>query len=166
MGRALLSVFFVVVLGSVVVWNIPDSGLKSATVGAVRPFVEVVGLDQNWSVFAPNPRRMTLDLSARIDFADGSSTTWQLPLHADPILTPYRTYRWQKWMEHVRSDENTGLWDPAAKWLAERYADEGTVVQVTLIRHWYDTPPPGESGERPAWNEYAFHTYAPPGATP
>lgn len=158
-GRAVLSAFFVVFLVSVVAWNLPDSGLKTAALPAVRPFVETVGLDQNWSVFAPNPRRLTLDLSARIEFADGTSTTWHLPLHANPILAPYRTYRWQKWMEHVRSDDSSGLWDPAAAWLAHVHADEGDVMRVTLIRHWYDTPAPGASGERPEWNDYEYHVY-------
>lgn len=156
-GRAIISVFIVVVLVSITAWNLPRSGLRDSLVPVVRPFVETVGLDQNWSVFAPNPRRLTLDLTARVEFADGRSTVWRVPLHREPFLTPYRTYRWQKWMEHVRADDSSGLWGPVARWIAAEHADEGEVARVTLVRHWYDTPEPGSGQVRPEWNQYEFH---------
>ena len=60
-----------------------------------RPFVEATGLDQNWGVFAPNPRRQGIELEARIVFADGTRAVWTHP-KGDPVIHAYRTVRWRK----------------------------------------------------------------------
>lgn len=158
-GRAVISVGLLLFLLSIAVWNLPNSAIKADALPFVRPFVDASALDQNWSVFAPDPRRLTLDLTARIEFADGTTADWAVPLHREPFLTPYRTYRWQKWMEHVRADDNVSLWDPAAQWLARSFSDRGEVVRVRLIRHWYDNVPPGSSAPHPDWNSYEFHVF-------
>lgn len=155
--RRLGSLVLLVVLVGVVAWNLPASALRARLLGPLHPVVELLGLEQNWSVFAPNPRRLTLGLYALIEHADGSVERWELPTHREPLLSPYRTYRWQKWMEHARADDTSQLWAPTARWLARTHDDpDNPVVRVRLIRRWYDTPPPGTPDQPPPPSEYEY----------
>ena len=42
------------------------------------------GLDQNWGVFSPDPRRQSLDLVGRVRYADGGRETLRVP-RGDPV---------------------------------------------------------------------------------
>lgn len=156
-GRVVISLGALVVLTILFFWNLPNSELKSYGVDAVRPVAQAVGLDQNWRVFAPNPRQVALDLYAIAEYEDGTTATWHVPDETEPFLSPYRTYRWRKWMEHVRLDDKKSLWRPAAQWVARELTVDGREpVKVSLIRRWYDLPAPGSGGEPPPWNEYTY----------
>lgn len=156
-GRVIISLGVLVVLSILFFWNLPDSELKSQGVDVVRPVAQAAGLDQNWRVFAPNPRRISLDLYAIAEYEDGSVATWRVPDETEPFLSPYRTYRWRKWMEHVRLDDKKSLWRPAAEWVSRELTVDGREpVRVSLIRRWYDIPAPGSGDEVPPWNEYTY----------
>ena len=71
-GRAAISVFIVVTIVSVVVWNLPSSAIKDDALAFAGPYIRATGLNQNWGVFSPDPRRNTLFLVARVRYADGS----------------------------------------------------------------------------------------------
>jgi hypothetical protein len=155
-GRGLISGFIAVTVAAVVLTNLPNSAVKRATDAVVVPYVNATGLGQNWGVFSPDPRRFSVTVAARITYDDGATETWQVPDHG-PWLGTYRRYRWRKWMDLVRLDANGGIWEATADWLARTHEASGrAVVQVTLIRRWYDTPPPGAADARPEWNEYEF----------
>ena len=156
-GRALISVAIVFTILGFIFNNIPDSALKTRAGSITRPFINSVGLDQNWGVFAPNPRSQVLQLHARITYDDGESVIWQLP-ECDPVIGHYRFYRWQKWMEYVRQDAYQQLmWESTALWLARTHQEpDRGVTEVTLIRRWYDVPAPESGEELPPYNEYEF----------
>ncbi|HEX9889072.1 MAG TPA: hypothetical protein VGA69_06315 [Nitriliruptorales bacterium] len=157
-GRTVITLGILLIFTIVVVWNLPESALRSAGLDLVRTPASVAGLDQNWRVFAPNPRRIALDLYAIVEYPDGQIATWQLPDESEPFLSPYRTYRWRKWMEHVRLDDKKGLWRPAAEWVAREFTiGERAPSKVSLVRRWYDLPAPGTGAETPAWNEYTYY---------
>lgn len=164
-GRTLISVFIVVTVAAIVLTNLPDSALEDATAPVVDPYVDMTGLGQNWGVFSPNPRRIAIDLHARITYTDGDRERWELP-DPGPWSGTYRRYRWRKWADRVRLDANEGvLWSPTARWIARTHERGGRgVARVELIRRWYDIPPPGSSDERDEWNEYTFFTLERPGA--
>jgi hypothetical protein len=52
---------------------------------ADHPYLYGLDLEQNWGVFAPDPRQETVDVLARVSFADGSQQTWQIP-RRDPVV--------------------------------------------------------------------------------
>jgi hypothetical protein len=160
-GRALITVFLVVTVVALVFWNMPDSRLRYRVLKVLQPYVFATGLDQNWSVFAPDPRRQVLDLNARIEYADGSAEIWKLP-SGGALIGTYWDYRWRKWLEYVSSDAHQDLWKPAAIWIARYEADRSRrPVQVTLIRRWYEINPPGvKSKESKVWNEFEYYTLA------
>src|SRR5690349_17596288 len=90
-GRLVISAFVLVVVVCLVANAIPDT---------VASLFGVTGLDQGWGLFAPNPRRQQIDISARVEFADGSSAVWRIP-RGGPVIAASEDYRWRKWMEYV-----------------------------------------------------------------
>src|SRR5205085_1119815 len=111
--------------------NVPGIGIGRA--------LDEVGLSQIWSVFAPNPASQKVDLSADVEFADGSHATWRPPHRG--ALDATLGYHWEMWAARVVRDDRSALWAPAARWIA-RHAG-GHVVSVTLRRGWSDVPAPG-----------------------
>jgi hypothetical protein len=155
-GRALISLLVVVVLGAFVAISLPASVLKQDLLKVTRPFINATGLDQNWQVFV-TPRQTSAYVYARVDYADGGSSEVDIP--SGKGLAAYVDYRWQKYEEQVRPDTGSELWASYARYVAARAADGGRrPVRVSLVRRWADTTPPGPGPERAAWQEYTFFT--------
>lgn len=55
-GRVLISAFLVVTLAAVCATNLPESRLRREALKPAGPFLRATGLDQDWRVFAPDPR--------------------------------------------------------------------------------------------------------------
>jgi hypothetical protein len=157
-GRAVISAFVLVTVAALVFWNLPDSEIKRRALTVVRPYITALGIEQNWGVFAPDPRRESLELVARVQYADGSERTLEVP-RGGPVIGEYWDYRWRKWYEWARADAYMNLWDPAARWFARVAAEEGGMpVRVTLVRRWRETLPPGPGPARSEWHEFAYYT--------
>lgn len=157
-GRIAISVFVLFTVFSVAVWNLPTSDMKQKSLKVVRPYITLTSLDQNWGVFAPDPRRISIDMQARIRYADGSTATLDLPRSND-VYGAYWDYRWRKWAEWIRQDAQNQLWKPAALWFARKAAVGGRLpIEVVLVRRWYELLPPGPGPSRGPWQEYPFYT--------
>lgn len=163
-GRVAITVVIVAFVLSMISSNLPGSALTAELDEAVRPVRNAVGLDENWGVFSPGPRRMTISLVARLDYDDGSSRLWTVP-EGNDLLDQYRAYRWGKWMERAYSDSHRFLWEPLTRWLARtQHVDGAPPHTVTLVRRWRDTPPPDADGAAPAWQQEEFFSFqVPPG---
>jgi hypothetical protein len=156
-GRAAITGLLFFILGSLVAANIPASHLQEKLNTVVQPVRDGVGLDQTWSVFAPEPRRQTFGLEARVAYTDGTAETWSVPT-GDPVIAEYRTYHWQKWSEFARADDKPFLWQALAVWLARTHnSATRRPVQITLIRRWYDLFPPGSHPSRGPWHEFPYY---------
>ena len=161
-GRLLISVFIVVTLVAVCATNLPESRLRREVLKPGDPFLRATGLDQDWRVFAPDPRVTSLRLEARVRYEDGSVATWRPPTGGD-LAGAYWDYRWRKWLENTTQDANQKiLWKPAAQFASREMAGPRRVPRtVTLIRRWQDLRPPGAPGPHAGpWNQYAFYTLA------
>jgi len=157
-GRIAISVFLLFTVFSVVVWNLPASEVKRKAFKVVKPYITLTSLDQNWGVFSPDPRRISIDMVARVRLADGTEETIRVPRGND-LYGAYWDYRWWKWAEWMRQDAQSQLWKPAALWFARKAASEGKKpTQVVLVRRWYSLLPPGPGPSRGPWNEYSFYT--------
>jgi len=160
-GRAVITGLVIFILASLLAANIPQTSyLQKKLNSIVEPVRDSVGLDQTWSVFAPEPRRETFALDARITYNDGTSEVWAVPT-GDPYIAEYRTYHWQKWSEYARADDTSWLWEPLAAWLARTH--NGSVrhpVEVTLTRRWYILNAPGTHPSRGPWNEFTYYALA------
>jgi hypothetical protein len=161
-GRLLISAFLVVTLAAVCATNLPESRLRREALKPAGPFLRATGLDQDWRVFAPDPRQTSLRVEARVRYEDGGVATWRPPAGGD-LAGAYWDYRWRKWLENAIQDaQRRVLWKPAAQFAAREMATEQRVpTSVTLIRRWQDLRAPGVPGPHAApWNRYAFYTFA------
>ncbi len=154
-GQVALSALMLAVVAGIGLWNLPAGRPHDKVRPLVAPAVQAVGLEQDWALFAPDPRSFSVGVFADITFSDGRTERWEPP-HNGYVLAPYRTYRWQKYVERLRADDNAGLWEPTARWVARQAGPD--VVKVVLTRTFRNVVRPGESGQRPPTGSYAFYT--------
>ncbi|MGI9622659.1 MAG: hypothetical protein ACR2PK_07470 [Acidimicrobiales bacterium] len=154
-GRIVVSTILAFLAFTLVVWNLPDSEIRSDVRPSLRPVVNAMAIDQSWSVFAPNPTTLSLAVEADVYLEGGELVRYRFP-HGDDFVGAYREYRWRKWERRVRLDSNDHLWQSTAEWVAEQFP-ESSVVRVVLIRNFSDTPRPGSSQER-VWDSFEFFT--------
>lgn len=142
-GRALISGFIIFTVAAMLISNLPASELRRTGMKVFDPYLDASGLHQNWNLFAPDPRRTTLQLEARITFDDGTTTVWHPPT-GNPFVGVYRTFRWRKWAGNVLAASNDELLEPAADWIALMHTKDGKVpISVELVRRSYVAPAPG-----------------------
>lgn len=154
-GRVLLTLVMAVLAVSVLLWNLPAGKARDAVRPGPAHVLMPLGLDQDWALFAPDPRAFSVGVYARITYADGTERI-RTPPHNGHLVGPYRNYRWQKYVERLRADDYQNLWEPTARWLA-RQAGPG-VTKVVLVRTFRDAVTPGSGKTRVARGEYAFYT--------
>lgn len=154
MVRGMLSAAFVILLLAVAAVHLPSSALARATGDPSGQLLRGAGLEQQWSVFAPDPRRISLELRAEVVYADGTRERWAPP-QGSALTGSVRFYRWRKWIEAVRLDSSAELWAPTARWIASEHTEHGDVVEVSLIRRFRDNV---LEGEQPEWREFTFYT--------
>lgn len=156
LARGAISLVLVVLLTGVVAWSLPDSPIRRTLLAPLRPLILAVGLDQDWTVFSPNPGDLSFEVEGIVTFTDGTSELFR-PFKGDPIVGEFRGYRWRKWSRRIRRDASKRHWEPTARYLADRYSKEDrTVSSVVLRRRWSRSPEPGTSEPR-VWNEYDFY---------
>ena len=157
-GRVAISAFIAVSLVFVVAANLPRSSLRHDLLTPGQPYLNALGLDQHWDVFAPEPRKQAIDLVALVTFSDGSQATWRPP-YRGALVGAYSDYRWRKWLENAIADANRRLWRPLALFAARQASTVGgRPVRVTLIRRFYDLRPPGTRPDRGPWKSFAYYT--------
>ncbi len=155
-GRALISVVIVVLLGTVLIINMPDSITKRALVHAAAPVANVLGLDQGWAVYAPGPRRESTYLEARVLERDGTTTTYPVPMQHG--LAEYWDYRWQRYADTLlNGPDNKPRWAPYAEWVADQDRAAGhSPTVVTLVNISAVSQPPDAPAPRTPWAEHPF----------
>ncbi len=154
-GQAVLAVGMVVLAIAVLGWNLPAGRAHDRAHRFLGPGVQALALEQDWALFAPDPRGYGVGVSATLTYADGRTRRWEPP-HNGHVVTPYRTYRWQKYVERVRADDYRALWEPTAQWLAREYGPG--VVKVVLTRTFRDVAVPGSGLGRPRTGTFDFYT--------
>jgi hypothetical protein len=142
-GRLLISALVVVTLVSIIFSNLPGSKLTRNVLRVDGSYLNVTGLDQRWTLFAPDPRRRSIAVEGRVQYADGSTDIWRLP-RGGALIGSYWDYHWQKWLEFVLDVGHPELWRPAAAFIARERNRPGRMpVRVTLIRVTALNNPPG-----------------------
>ncbi len=159
-GRFRVGLGVIVVSFWIVAPNMPSSAVRDRLDVLWEPAVGV-GLVQDWAVFSPNPRSQSIDVRARLDYADGTIDFWDVP-DFGPGIGALREYRWNKWQERIRLDERNEYWAPTAEWIARQNVRDGEEpARVTLIRRWIDHEPLPADGPsvNVGWNEFEFFVW-------
>jgi hypothetical protein len=149
-GRAIISAFLLVTLIFVVALNLPESHLRREVLKPGQRYLNALGLDQNWGVFAPDPRREVVALEARLTYPDATVDTWRPPRRG-ALVGAYSDYHWQKLMENVLLGGNRGrLAGSTARWVAlnenDRRERPSTILMLKLS---YPLPAPSRGAAKP-----------------
>ena len=157
MAQVLISALILLVLLAEVGVHLPPGSSAQRAVGAEANRVSrLLATEQQWGVFAPDPRRTSLGIEGRVTFADGSTAVWTLPEGAR-IGANLRYYRWRKWLERVRADGYRSIWEPTARWIAEEHSGGPVpVASVTLVRRFHENR---LTGPPLPYEEFSYFTY-------
>jgi hypothetical protein len=163
-GRGVLSVLILITLIAIVAINLPNSDLRRIVMKPGQPYLNALGLDQAWGVFAPDPRRASIDVSAVVTYDDGRAAQWNLPRNG-ALLGSYTDYRWGKWEEFlIQPGVGNSLWLPAAEWAASQEARPGhTIKRVVLVERLRQLFAPGVTPSQGPTQRVVFYSLALPG---
>ncbi|MFC5063517.1 hypothetical protein [Actinomycetospora atypica] len=152
-GRLAVSAFLIVLLGTVLVANMPKSVVKASIAPWTQPVLVGLGFEQNWGVFSPDPRMDTSEVIARVRYVDGG--TMDRTIEADPWIGEYRDYRWRKYEEQLwASRDGTRAFLPYARWLTSDDTAAGRHVrEVEIIRRTRPSLPPGPGPDYGPWQD-------------
>ena len=95
--RPLINAFIVFHLFLISAWLFPVNAQVAALVNKFRGYILFVGLDQDYSMFAPYPRKTNRHLFALITFQDQSTAIWPYPrMERLGILSAMQKERYRK----------------------------------------------------------------------
>ena len=129
-----------------VVSNLPaGSALKQSLEPVLTPIAMATGLEQYWSMYAPNPPQRLEELEVHVMMADGADRVWTLPLDQDPVVGVAVSHRWRKLRETLYGDARSR---PAlAHWVIDQLSGPSQrAVGVQIIVHTETLPAPGHGG--------------------
>ena len=162
-ARLAISAFVLFHIAALLAWTLPSNSLLiGAFDHAIAPYMYLSGLDQSWSLFAPNPMSLNTRLEAEITYADGRMSIWKFSYPQDyGYFRRYYMERYRKWASNgVRLDQNSALWPDTARFVARLNNDgRNPPVNVKLIRYWSFIAPP-QSGKPEPWQRFVFFTYS------
>ncbi len=119
--KILLSAYILAHLTMVVTSGLPDrSVLGQRIVTLFSPYQQLFGLDQPWSMFAPNPSSVNSYIGAEIIFTDGSSEQWTFPRSSrlDPwerFLSGEKLRKYSQ--ENLVPSQKTEMWRDLGRFL-------------------------------------------------
>ena len=135
------SAVIVVILGVVVLFNLPASAITRAVAPVVNSIALPLGLDQNWAVFAPRPPSRQDNVEVNVTMASGVTRTWTLP-RANPVFGVPTSHRWRKLKETLVTTPN--LRPDFVHWVVRRLTPSGDrAVHADMILRTVGMPPPG-----------------------
>jgi hypothetical protein len=158
-GRVVISITVLLLVLLEVATHLPtDTALHRSVGDPAHTAIRIAASEQQWGVFAPDPRSTSLRIEGRVTFEDGTTAVWHLP-EGPRLGANLRFYRWRKWLERVRSDGLQSLWEPTARWIASEYdGGPSPVAEVQLVRMFH---PNTLRGDPPAYDEFVYYTYVP-----
>jgi len=155
--RIMITIFVVITVGAVLAQTMPDSTIKEGLVTVARPYLNMTGLDQNWSIFSPNPRAKSVYILARVERVDGSVSLRPMPASTGPAS--YWQYRWRKYGERLSGSSGRELRRSYAEWVVGQDRSEGgEPVRVTLVRRTSKNTPPGPQVDSRPFVDEDFYT--------
>lgn len=116
-----ISVFIAFHLMLILTASFPDrSELGRLILRTFGDYFDFVGLEQPWSMFAPNPMSLNSYVEAEIYFTDGSKEKWSLPRPtqmngADKVIGGDRYRKFTQ--EYLMPEKNEEIWFDVARYV-------------------------------------------------
>jgi hypothetical protein len=138
------SAMIVVILAIGVVGNLPNAAITRAVSPLADRIALPLGLDQNWSMYAPNPPQRQENIEVHITMADGADKVWTLP-RLNPVFGVAFSHRWRKFKESLVTEEQ--IRPDFVHWVVRELTGQGErPVHVEMLLRTEAIPPPGVSG--------------------
>ena len=135
--QSLVSVFIFVFLYATFAWNLPSSKYRTALIKPITPFMQILGLRQNFETFGPDPLKVNSRLFAVVTYSDQSRSVWLYPelqnLETLPERLGQSRYR-IFYSHHLHCDKF--LWPDFARFVARtqnHFADKKPIC-VQLLK--------------------------------
>jgi len=162
--RQAVTVFVAFHIVAIALWALPvDPALTGLVQTVLGPYFSLVGLRQEWSLFAPDPMISNSYVDAQVTLGNGESQNWSFPqLDGLGLAKRYSKARYRKYTGWLYRKPYRYAWHDAARYIARQFKDAASPpLTVRLIRHWAAIPPPGSASEgSPAWRSNVFYVYA------
>ncbi len=141
-GECLISVGVCVAVLIGIVWNLPNSHLRQRLVEPLQPIAESTGLQQKWSMYAPDPISVVETLEVNVEMAGGGVRTWTSE-RTHPAVSSLRWYHWQKLKEQlIRNDAAV---PDFVRWVVRELTSPGEhPVRATVLVRREAMQAPGE----------------------
>lgn len=157
--KILISIFILINIMGMVKHQLPkNSKFITTAYKPVDAYLSFFSVYQDWMMFAPNPNRHNVYLTAEVEFMDGSKTNYSFP----------QGERFRKiTVEGIRADDKSFLWRDTAKFVLRKIKNENYTkipLKVHLYRHW-EIIPDMEKEFRPHgtfaknYESYKFYSY-------
>lgn len=147
--KALVSTFlltFFFVVGS---WLLPEwTPSKSSITNYTGPVMFLTGWTQYWSLFCPEVRDINYDLSALVEFSDGTIKYYEFPrMQKLDLLTKFKREKLRKLFGDNISWPNYAQFRPSiCRYLARANNDPNNPPErVTMLWNSINTPPPDKA---------------------
>ncbi len=126
-------------------------------------YLDVTGLWQGgWQLFAPEPDKINVAITARVAFPDGREVAWRSPdWRSMSAWQRFLRFREAEFVDNVRQDNNSSAWSDYADYLARNTVHpdnpELKPTMIVLTREWVLIPRPNPTNlcqfpEVPAMN--------------
>lgn len=146
MKRAASNLIIFAFLGLVSIDAFPSTSIAHTRMkNACDDILDVSGLWQSWSLFAPKPDSLNAHLSAKINYADGTTDHWKSPIGSELSLREKLVFfRHLEYYDALRQEKNKAAWPGFSDYLKRSYEQTTAkkVQSVELTRHWFKIPAP------------------------
>ena len=115
-----------------------------------------------WQLFAPDPDKINVSITANVSFPDGREVVWRTPdWRSMSAWQRFLRFREAEFIDNVRQDRNACVWPSFADCLGRSIAHPNEPdlkpTMIVLTRHWVVIPPPNPTNisqfpEVPAMN--------------
>lgn len=135
----------------------------------VDSYLSFFSLFQSWTMFAPDPSRANVHLSAEVEFMDGTKDTYFFPRASTMNLEDKFAFgeRYRVISDVIRKDQNDFLWIDTAKFALRKLRANNyhkIPLKVNLVRHWNEISDVESNfvphlSKNTNFNSYEFFTY-------
>lgn len=136
----------------------------------IDSYLSFFSIYQDWLMFAPNPGRLNVFVTAKVEFDDGTMDVFTFPRSSELNIVEKYIYgeKYRKFIsEGLRKDDHSFMWEDAAKFALRKLRESNfhkVPLRVHLTRHWDEIPdlnkefrPHGHKSKK--YESYKFYTY-------
>lgn len=165
--RQLLSLLIAFHIVAITLWVLPLRSVTGFVQRWVGPYFSLIGLRQEWQLFAPDPIASNSYVDAQVVLDNGDLRAWTFPRLEDlGFGERYSRARYRKYEGWLYRKNFAYAWPDAARYISRQFNDSTNPPRtIRLIRHWAKIPPIASASDSPPkWQSTVFFVYQiPPG---